>query len=99
MSLFGTLSLPCEDTARRWLSIGLAKKFEFFPYDGSGSAQLSLTPFETVLLGCIVIAIITVCILKKPIKIGEFLCSHFNAGDGRKYTTFSAYYALLFQER
>ena len=33
------------------------------------------------------------------IKIGEFLCSHFNIEDGRKYATFSAYYGLLFQER
>ena len=37
--------------------------------------------------------------LKKRIKIGEFLCSHFNIECGRKYATFSAYYALLFQER
>ena len=35
----------------------------------------------------------------KIIKIGEFLCSHFDVEDGRKYTTFLAYYALLFQER
>ena len=26
--------------------------------------------------------------LKKDIKIGEFLCSHFNIGDGRKKATF-----------
>ena len=32
-------------------------------------------------------------------KTGEFLCSYFNIEDGRKYTTFLAYYALLFQER
>ena len=32
--------------------------------------------------------------LKKDIKIGEFLCSHFNIEDGRKKATFSAYYAL-----
>ena len=37
--------------------------------------------------------------LKKPIKIGEFLCSHFNIEDGRRYIPFSAYYVLLFQER
>ena len=36
---------------------------------------------------------------KKDIRIGEFLCSHFNTEDGRKKATFSAYYALLFQER
>ena len=37
--------------------------------------------------------------LKKLIKIGEFLCTHLNIEDGRKYTTFLAYYALLFQEK
>ena len=26
--------------------------------------------------------------LKKRIKTGEFLCSHFNIEDGRKYATF-----------
>ena len=36
--------------------------------------------------------------LKKVIKIGDFLCSHFNIEDGRKYATFSAYYASLFQK-
>ena len=35
--------------------------------------------------------------LEKLIKIGEFLYSHFNIKDGRKYTTFSAYY-ILFQK-
>ena len=29
-------------------------------------------------------AVISVRILKKDIKIGEFLCSHFNIDDGRK---------------
>ena len=43
-------------------------------------------------------AVISLCILKKDIKIGEFLCSHFNIEDGRKKATSSAYYALLFQE-
>ena len=33
-------------------------------------------------------AVISACILKKLIKIGDFLCSHFNIKDGRKYTTF-----------
>ena len=33
--------------------------------------------------------------LKKHVKIGELLCSHFNIENGRKYT-FLAYYALLF---
>ena len=42
-------------------------------------------------------AVISACI-KKIIKIGEFLCSHFNIEDGRKYVTFLTYYALLSQE-
>ena len=37
--------------------------------------------------------------LTKKIKSGEFLCSYCNIEDGRKYATFSAYYASLFQER
>ena len=36
--------------------------------------------------------------LKKLIKIGKFLCGQFTIEDGRKYTTFSAYYALLFKK-
>ena len=36
---------------------------------------------------------------KKNNKIGEFLCSHFNIEDGRKYAAFFVNYALLFQER
>ena len=44
-----------------------------------------LTSLETILLDCIVTAIIPACIKKKKlIKIGEFLCSHFNIEDGRK---------------
>ena len=35
--------------------------------------------------------------LKKLTKI-EFLCSHFNIEDGRKYATFSVYYALFFKK-
>ena len=38
------------------------------------------------------------CALKKLTKIGEFLCSHFNIEDGRKYTTFSAYDAYYFKK-
>ena len=42
---------------------GLAKKFIwFFLYDGSSSAQLSLTSFKTILLDCIVTAVISACI-------------------------------------
>ena len=29
-------------------------------------------------------AAVSECILKKDIKVGEFLCSHFNIEDGRK---------------
>ena len=54
---------------------------------------MSLTLFETILLDCIVTVVISACI-KKPIKIDEFLCSHFNIECGRKYATFSAYHAL-----
>ena len=75
------------------------KSVRFFPYDGSSSAWLSLTSFKTTLLDCIVTAVISACIFKKLVKIGEFLCRHFNIEDGRKYATFSAYYALLVQER
>ena len=78
----------------------LAKKFIYlFPYRGSSNAELFLISFKAILLDCIVTAIISVCILKKLIKIGEFGGSYFNIEDGRKYATFSMYYALLFQER
>ena len=30
--------------------------------------------------------------------MGEFLCSHFNIENGRKYGTFSAYYALFLKK-
>ena len=50
-------------------------------------------------VGCIVTAVLSACILQKVIKICGFLCSHFNIEDGRKQATFSAYYALLFQEQ
>ena len=33
-------------------------------------------------------AVISVCIFKKRIKIGEFLCSYFNIEDGRKMQHF-----------
>ena len=35
---------------------------------------------------------------KENIKISELLCGHFNIEEGRKTATFSAYYALLFEE-
>ena len=80
------------------LEIGLSKKsVMFFPYHGSSSAQLSLTSLETILLDCIVTAVLLACF--KKIKIGEFLCSCFNIEDARKFATFKKYYAILFQER
>ena len=35
---------------------------------------------------------------KKNIKIGEFLCSHFNTENGRKYATFLAYHVFYFKK-
>ena len=60
---------------------------KFFPHDGSSRPWLSSTSFRTVLLDCVVTAVISACTFLKPIKIGEFLCSHFNFEDGRKYAT------------
>ena len=60
---------------------------------------VSLSSLKTILLDCIITAVISVYIEEKLTKIGEFLCSHFNIEDGRKYATFSAYYALLFKEK
>ena len=51
------------------------------------------------MLGCSVDSRHVSVSLKKKIKTGEFLCSHFNTEDRRKKPTFSEYYALLFQER
>ena len=45
---------------------------------------LSVTSFKTILLDCIVTAVISACIKKKLIKTGKFLCSHFNTEDGRE---------------
>ena len=70
-----------------------------FFHINSSSALLSLTSFKAIFLDCIETAVISVCILKTLIKIGEFLCSYFNTENGRKYTTFLVFYALLFQER
>ena len=56
-------------------NIGLAKKFiNFFPYNSSSSAYLSLTSFE-IIFDSIVTAVISVSI--KKIKIGEFLVQPF----------------------
>ena len=50
--------------------IELAKRFVWFlPYNGSSSTQLSLTSFETILLHCIVIAVISACIKKNLSKL------------------------------
>ena len=59
---------------------------------------MPLTSCETILLDCIVTAVMSAGILKKAYQNGEFLCSHFNTEDGRKHATFSVYSALLFQE-
>ena len=85
---------------RGHLNAGWAGKLAwFFLQGGSSSAYLSLISFETISLDCIVTAVISACIfLKNPIKIGKFLCSHFNIEGGRKHATFLAYYALLFQK-
>jgi len=57
---------------------------------------LSLTSFKTILLHCIVIAVISPCIKKKKlIKIGDLLCSNFNIEDGKKKATLLAHYVLL----
>ena len=40
----------------------------FFLYNGSCSAQLSLTSFKTILLHCIVTAVISACVLKKHLS-------------------------------
>ena len=40
-------------------------------------------------------AVISAWILKKLIKISEFLCSHFNTEGGRKYATFGASFIVL----
>ena len=56
----------------------------FFLSDGSSSPSLSLTFLETVLLDCIVTAVVSVCIFFKNIKIGKFLCSHFNIEGKRR---------------
>ena len=50
-----------------------------------GVVMLScLTSFETVLLHCIMTAVLSVCIKKKLIRNGEFWGSHFNIEDGRR---------------
>ena len=44
-------------------------------------------------------AVVSVCVLKKLIKIGRFLYGHFSIiEDGRK-KAFLVYYAVLVQER
>ena len=72
------------------LTIGLAKKVFIFFLSGSSSAQLSLTSFKTILLLYCDSCHISMH-LKKTYQIGEFLFSHFNIEDGRRYATFSAY--------
>ena len=86
LALFNSANLKCT---------GLVKKFiMFFPYDGSNSAQWSLTSFKTILLDCIVTAVISTCIKEELIKISEFLCIHFNIENGKQYTTLQ--YIMLY---
>ena len=59
---------------------------------------LSCLKLHSNLLDCIVTAVTSVCIFKKFVKTGEFLCSHFNSENGRRYATCLSYYALLFQK-
>ena len=66
-------------------NIGLAKKFGVFS-KMTLVALVAFNSFKTILLDCVVIAVISVCI-KKNIKIREFLCSHFSTEDGT-YPTF-----------
>ena len=44
----------------------------FFPYNGSGSAQLSLTSFETIVLDCNGRAVLSMCIKKNLSKLVNF---------------------------
>ena len=50
--------------------------------------------FETILLDCILTAVMPVCVKKKGLTKIEFLCRCFNIDDGRRNATFSVYYAL-----
>ena len=49
---------------------------------------MPLISFETILLDCSVTAVISACIEKKTDQIGEFLYSHFNIEDKKRYTIF-----------
>ena len=72
------------------LFIELAKKFVYlFPHDGSNSALLSQTSFETILLDYIVTAVISACILKNLSKLVNF-CAAILTEDRRRYTTLLA---------
>ena len=75
----------CLTFSKYWVSQKLG--YIFFLYYGSSSAYLPLTSFKTILLDYIVTAVILMC-LRKISKNGEFLCSHLNIEDGRRYTTF-----------
>ena len=54
----------------------------FFSIKGSSSACLSSTLFKTILLDCIVTAVISGC--RFFLKNGRFLCRHFNVEEGRR---------------
>ena len=89
------VNVLCSHSGNVYGILGWPKSSFFPPKDGSSGTDLSLPSFETILLDCIVTAVTSTCI-KKLIKIGEFLCSHFNIEVGRKYAIFLAYDALLF---
>ena len=88
------VELLCFPVLVEWPSVLAWPKssFVFFYTMTLVLIYLSLTLFETILLDHIVTAVVSVCISKKLTKIGEFLCSHFNIEDRRKYA-FSVYYA------
>ena len=58
---------------------------------------MSLTPFETILLDCIVTAV-TSAFIKQTYKIVEFLCSHYNIEDGRKKQHFQQIMVYCFKK-
>ena len=60
-----------------------------------------LTSFETILLVRIVTAVLCHISthLKKLVKIGDVLYSHFNIEGERKKATFYVYYTSLFQKQ
>ena len=74
--------LELSGSAGRKINIELAKSFvQFFPLDGSGK---HVVVFNFIQNNDNVTAVVSAAFKKRLIKIGEFLCSHFNIKDGRK---------------